>query len=102
MAARPRLDNGRGGQPGLGGKLAECRRMSIHRLGESVVGLSKRAPALDDLLRQPYQAGLVGERVADRSADAKAGVGLEVAEIGVVVVDCLEEAERSFLDQVVE
>ena len=61
-----------------------------------------RAAALDDLLGQADQARLVGQRVADRTPDPEARVGLEVrAAQRVVAVDGLEQSERSLLHEVV-
>jgi hypothetical protein len=62
-----------------------------------------RTTAFDDLFRQPDQARLLRERVADRAANAEARVRVEVGTAcGVVLLDRVEQAEGALLYEVVE
>ena len=66
-------------------------------------GTLERPAALDDMLRQPDQTRLVGQRVANRASRHEVRVALEGDPASrVVPVDRLQEADRTFLDEIVE
>ena len=60
--------------------------------------LVERPASLDDLLGQPDQAALLGERVTNGPSDAESRVGLERGtSTWVVLIDRLQEPECAFL-----
>jgi len=72
-------------------------------VGQAGIGAVERAPPFHDLLRQANDTRLGGQRVPDRPPDPEARVDVERGTARrVELVDRVEQAERSFLHEVVD
>jgi hypothetical protein len=77
------------------------RRLPAELGPERALGAVQLLHALDDVNRHPDRARLVGECARHGLADPPRGVGRElVAAAPVELLDCADQAQRPFLDQI--